>query len=421
MTGRSMPIVPRATYRLQFHEGFGFEDARRIVPYLAALGVSHVYASPLTRARPGSTHGYDVIDFNHLNPELGDDAAFEALVADAARARHGAPARLRAQPHGGRLRQPLVARRARVGTGQSLCDLLRHRLGGERARGARQDHPAGARRSVRQGARGGRPPAAVRRRRGRVLRRLLRRALSDRGAPVSAAAALDRRSPGSRGGRAVRAGREVRCARRRGGEPGPVAGAPAGGVRAQGGAGAGGERCRRARRPRCRGRRAQRHARPARDVRAAPCAPGGPGLSPCLLAGRELGDQLPALLRHQSAGWPAHGAGRGVRGHPPPAAAPDRRGQGAGRAPRPHRRHVRPARLLPAPAVARRRRARRGSGRRTPRGRSPQRPPDLPAGREDPRPPREPARGPAGRRHHRLRVHQPGERPVRRPRGRSAR
>ncbi|HEX5794211.1 MAG TPA: alpha-amylase family glycosyl hydrolase, partial [Geminicoccaceae bacterium] len=82
MTGRSIPIVPRATYRLQFHKDFGFEDAGRIVPYLAALGVSHVYASPLTRARPGSTHGYDVIDFNRLNPELGDDAAFEALVAE---------------------------------------------------------------------------------------------------------------------------------------------------------------------------------------------------------------------------------------------------------------------------------------------------------------------------------------------------
>jgi (1->4)-alpha-D-glucan 1-alpha-D-glucosylmutase len=76
------PIVPRATYRLQFHKDFGFEDARRIVPYLAALGVSHLYASPLTMARPGSTHGYDVIDFNRLNPELGDDAAFDALIAE---------------------------------------------------------------------------------------------------------------------------------------------------------------------------------------------------------------------------------------------------------------------------------------------------------------------------------------------------
>jgi (1->4)-alpha-D-glucan 1-alpha-D-glucosylmutase len=76
------PSVPRATYRLQFHKGFGFDDARRVVPYLAALGISHVYTSPLTMARPGSTHGYDVIDFNRLNPELGDDAAFEALIAE---------------------------------------------------------------------------------------------------------------------------------------------------------------------------------------------------------------------------------------------------------------------------------------------------------------------------------------------------
>jgi (1->4)-alpha-D-glucan 1-alpha-D-glucosylmutase len=76
------PLVPRATYRLQFHKDFGFADARAVVPYLAALGVSHLYASPLTMARPGSTHGYDVIDFNRLNPELGDEAAFEALIAE---------------------------------------------------------------------------------------------------------------------------------------------------------------------------------------------------------------------------------------------------------------------------------------------------------------------------------------------------
>jgi (1->4)-alpha-D-glucan 1-alpha-D-glucosylmutase len=76
------PTVPRATYRLQFHKDFGFDQARAIVPYLAALGVSHLYASPLTMARPGSTHGYDVIDFNRLNPELGDEPSFEALVAE---------------------------------------------------------------------------------------------------------------------------------------------------------------------------------------------------------------------------------------------------------------------------------------------------------------------------------------------------
>src|ERR671918_675603 len=76
------PTVPRATYRLQFHAGFGFADAKAIVPYLAALGISHLYASPITMARPGSLHGYDVIDFNRLNPELGDDAAFDALIAE---------------------------------------------------------------------------------------------------------------------------------------------------------------------------------------------------------------------------------------------------------------------------------------------------------------------------------------------------
>jgi (1->4)-alpha-D-glucan 1-alpha-D-glucosylmutase len=80
MPDRPPPGVPRATYRLQFNAGFGFAAAREIVPYLARLGISHLYASPLTTARPGSTHGYDVIDFNHLNPELGSEAEFEALV-----------------------------------------------------------------------------------------------------------------------------------------------------------------------------------------------------------------------------------------------------------------------------------------------------------------------------------------------------
>ncbi len=73
---------PCASYRLQFNAEFGFEAARRIVPYLARLGISHLYASPLTMARPGSGHGYDVIDFNRLNPELGDETAFDALIAE---------------------------------------------------------------------------------------------------------------------------------------------------------------------------------------------------------------------------------------------------------------------------------------------------------------------------------------------------
>lgn len=73
--------VPRATYRLQLHAGFGFAAAAAIVPYLAELGVSHVYASPFLKARPGSTHGYDIVDHGALNPELGNEAEFERFVA----------------------------------------------------------------------------------------------------------------------------------------------------------------------------------------------------------------------------------------------------------------------------------------------------------------------------------------------------
>jgi (1->4)-alpha-D-glucan 1-alpha-D-glucosylmutase len=75
-----LPTVPRATYRLQLHAGFGFADAQAIVPYLAALGISHLYTSPITKARPGSMHGYDVVDFNRLNPELGGEEDFARLV-----------------------------------------------------------------------------------------------------------------------------------------------------------------------------------------------------------------------------------------------------------------------------------------------------------------------------------------------------
>ncbi len=73
--------VPRATYRLQFHQGFGFDDAIRVLPYLAQLGVSHVYCSPIQRARAGSTHGYDVVAHAEVNPELGGAEGFARFVA----------------------------------------------------------------------------------------------------------------------------------------------------------------------------------------------------------------------------------------------------------------------------------------------------------------------------------------------------
>ncbi|RVU14864.1 malto-oligosyltrehalose synthase [Methylobacterium oryzihabitans] len=67
---------PRATYRLQFHKDFTFEDATKVVPYLAKLGISHVYASPIHKARPGSMHGYDIVDHREINPELGGEDGF---------------------------------------------------------------------------------------------------------------------------------------------------------------------------------------------------------------------------------------------------------------------------------------------------------------------------------------------------------
>jgi len=74
------PVIPAATYRLQFNRRFRFNDALVIVPYLNALGVSDIYASPLLAAGRGSAHGYDVTDPARLNPELGSSEEFAALA-----------------------------------------------------------------------------------------------------------------------------------------------------------------------------------------------------------------------------------------------------------------------------------------------------------------------------------------------------
>ena len=73
------PVIPLATYRLQLTKNFGFDDAATLVPYLKQLGVTHLYASPFLKARPGSTHGYDIVDHDRLNPELGGEEAFLRL------------------------------------------------------------------------------------------------------------------------------------------------------------------------------------------------------------------------------------------------------------------------------------------------------------------------------------------------------
>ncbi|KPK47005.1 MAG: hypothetical protein AMJ77_04455, partial [Dehalococcoidia bacterium SM23_28_2] len=79
--------VPVATYRLQFNSSFRFPDAQALVPYLNELGITDIYASPIFKARRGSTHGYDITDPTRLNPELGTEAEFEALVQELKR--HG--------------------------------------------------------------------------------------------------------------------------------------------------------------------------------------------------------------------------------------------------------------------------------------------------------------------------------------------
>ena len=74
-------MTPRATYRVQFHASFRFDHGAALADYLADLGISHLYASPIATARAGSTHGYDVVDPGQINPELGGEAGFRAMAA----------------------------------------------------------------------------------------------------------------------------------------------------------------------------------------------------------------------------------------------------------------------------------------------------------------------------------------------------
>ncbi|NJK88900.1 MAG: malto-oligosyltrehalose synthase [Myxococcales bacterium] len=79
-------MTPLATYRLQLHAGFGFSEATRWVDYLADLGVSHVYLSPILQAAPDSTHGYDVVDHTRISDALGGERAYREFSAACARA-----------------------------------------------------------------------------------------------------------------------------------------------------------------------------------------------------------------------------------------------------------------------------------------------------------------------------------------------
>ena len=122
--------APRATMRLQLHRDFTFADATGLVPYLAALGISHLYSSPILTARAGSMHGYDVIDPTRVNPELGGEAGLRGLVAALRAAGLGlivdiVPNHMAA----GGMENPWWADVLRHGRDEPLCDFLRHRLG----------------------------------------------------------------------------------------------------------------------------------------------------------------------------------------------------------------------------------------------------------------------------------------------------
>src|SRR5436305_2650810 len=82
MTERPYPRIPSSTYRLQFNRWFTFAQAREIVPYLYALGVSDAYASPYFQARPDSLHGYDITDHNKLNTAIGSREEYDSWIAE---------------------------------------------------------------------------------------------------------------------------------------------------------------------------------------------------------------------------------------------------------------------------------------------------------------------------------------------------
>src|SRR5512135_1161349 len=80
-TNAQMQKIPQSTYRLQLHSGFTFDDALAAVDYLNALGISHAYCSPYLQAAPNSMHGYNVVDYEKVNVELGGEEGLQRFSA----------------------------------------------------------------------------------------------------------------------------------------------------------------------------------------------------------------------------------------------------------------------------------------------------------------------------------------------------
>ena len=128
--------VPTSTYRLQLHAGFTADDAVEIVPYLARLGVGHLFCSPVLQAAPGSTHGYDVVDHTRISEEIGGEEALRRL-AEAAHA-HGMGIVVDVVPNHMSIPTPIWHNRAlwsvlRDGPASAFADWFDLELSGERS------------------------------------------------------------------------------------------------------------------------------------------------------------------------------------------------------------------------------------------------------------------------------------------------
>jgi (1->4)-alpha-D-glucan 1-alpha-D-glucosylmutase len=82
LSAEKLESIPLSTYRLQFNNRFHFQDALDLIPYLQKLGITHLYSSPILKAREGSQHGYDIIDHNQVNPEIGTEEEFRQLATE---------------------------------------------------------------------------------------------------------------------------------------------------------------------------------------------------------------------------------------------------------------------------------------------------------------------------------------------------
>ena len=147
--------VPVATYRLQFNANFTFKQARSIVGYLEALGISDCYASSYLRAVPGSVHGYDIADPTTLNPEIGTDEDYWSWIEALRQARMGHILDVVPNHMGiARSANPWWMDVLENGPSSRLRALLRHRVEADQGRAGRQGAAPHPRRLLRIGARG---------------------------------------------------------------------------------------------------------------------------------------------------------------------------------------------------------------------------------------------------------------------------